>query len=177
MMACISTDRPPTTPAAGVVDLESAYREHYRSLVRLASLLIDDVGTCEELVQDAFVRTWARGPVVHDAALLPAYLRSAVLNGARSHLRRRMVWRRYLASVVARPPAPPSPSPPPEPDQAVLRALRSLPPRQREVLVLRYFLDLSEAQIADTLGISAGSVKTHASRGLAALAGPLEALR
>jgi RNA polymerase sigma-70 factor (sigma-E family) len=157
-------------------DLESAYREHYRSLVRLASLLVDDVGTCEELVQDAFVQVWRRGPRLVAGDRLPAYLRSAVLNGARSHLRRRLVARRHATA----PPGPardPGERPLAGDDHLVLEALRALPDRQRDVLALRYYLDLSEAEIALTLGISAGSVKTHAHRGLATLADRLEDLR
>ena len=163
-------------PAPEPGDLEAVYREQYRSLVRLASLLVDDVGTCEEVVQEAFVRVWRRGPVLRDPEGLPTYLRSAVLNGARSHLRRSVVARRH-------PQPPPGPAADPGavglPGDAdrVLAALRSLPARQREVLALRYYLDLSEAEIAATLGISAGSVKTHAHRGLATLAERLEDLR
>ena len=164
---------------AGPLDLETAYRAHYRSLVRLASLLVDDVGTCEEIVQEAFVQVWRRGPALREPDRLPAYLRSAVLNGARSAMRHRLVRRRHLQLA-------PHPAPAPaaeatamagDPDGQVLAELRALPRRQREVLALRYYLDLSEADIARTLGISAGSVKTHASRGLTALAHRLEAPR
>ena len=159
----------------GGADLAAAHREHYRSLVRLASLLVDDVGRCEEIVQDAFVKVWRQPPDLSDEDRLPAYLRSAVLNGARSHLRRRGVERRHLRAVA-------SPTETPEArqtgdDHRVLTALRALPDRQREVLALRYYLDLSEAEIASTLGISAGAVKTHAHRGLATLAERLEDLR
>jgi RNA polymerase sigma-70 factor (sigma-E family) len=163
---------------AGVVattDLDRLYREHYRSLVRLASLLVDDVTTCEELVQDAFVAVLRRSGGWADPDRAPAYLRSAVLNGARSHLRKQLVRRRWLRSVD-----PPGASPPADGQtlvdaetQAMLEALRRLPDRQREVLMLRFYLDLSEAEIAATLGISTGSVKTHAHRGLATLAGRL----
>lgn len=161
------------SPAAG---LDAAYRAHYRSLVRLASLLIDDVGTCEEVVQDAFVRVWHRHPVLRDPERLPAYLRSAVLNGARSHVRHAGVARRHSQA------APGATAGPEEralagDDARVLAALRALPERQREVLALRYYLDLSETEIAATLGISAGSVKTHAHRGLQSLAERLEDLR
>ena len=156
--------------------LEAVYREHYRSLVRLASLLVDDVGTCEELVQDAFVAVWRREPVLRDEDRLPAYLRSAVLNGARSHLRRSVVARRH-PTVLPDPGGDPGDGPLTGDDGRVLAALRSLPDRQRDVLVLRYYLDLSEAEIALTLGISAGSVKTHAHRGLASLESRLEDLR
>ncbi len=173
MMTSIASDPgPEAAPAA--LDLASVYREHYRSLVRLASLLLDDVGTCEEVVQDAFVQVWQRGPALRTPDRLPAYLRSAVLNGARSQLRRRLVRRRHLAAVPAAAPAAEVTAMAGDPDRAVLNALRSLPERQREVLALRYYLDLSEAEIAATLGISAGAVKTHAHRGLAALTEQLE---
>jgi RNA polymerase sigma-70 factor (sigma-E family) len=156
-------------------DLASAYREHYASLVRLASLLVDDVGRCEEIVQDAFVKVWRRPPSLDAGDRLPAYLRSAVLNGARSHLRRRGVERRHLRAVASPSVAPDDRST--ADDHRVLAALRGLPARQREVLVLRYYVDLSEVEIASTLGISTGSVKTHAHRGLATLEARLEDLR
>ncbi|MEO6987278.1 MAG: SigE family RNA polymerase sigma factor [Aquihabitans sp.] len=167
---------PSVDPMTGPVPLEVAYREHYRSLVRLASILVDEVGTCEELVQDAFVNAWRTGGAT-DPDRLPAYLRSAVLNGARSHLRKVGVRRRHLQAV-------PEPSGSAEHQavaddetRRVLAALRTLPDRQREVLTLRYYLDLSEAEIANTLGISKGSVKTHAHRGLSALEARLETQR
>ena len=174
MMASVAPEIDPAIEVIGGVELEAAYRAQYRSLVRLASLLVDDVGTCVEIVQDAFVRVWRHGPVLRDAARLPAYLRSAVLNGARSHLRRSLVARRHLRVVTD---AGCMPHDGERPDDGVLAALRALPVRQREVLALRYYLDLSEAEIASTLGISTGSVKTHAHRGLATLADRLEDLR
>jgi len=174
MMASIAAD---TQPPGAELDLEAVYRSEYRSLVRLAALLLDDVATCEEVVQDAFVRTWHRPPLLRDPDRLSAYLRSAVLNRARSQLRRRAVRRRHLAPVPEPSEGAESTAMAHDPDRAVLAALRALPDRQREVLVLRYYLDLSEAEIAATLGISAGSVKTHAHRGLAALAERLEDLR
>lgn len=170
-------DDPGRRPPVPVGDLESAYRAHYGSLVRLASLLIDDVGTCEEVVQEAFVQVWRRGPSLRAPDRLPAYLRTAVLNGARSHGRHRLVERRHLRAVRATAPGAEDVALSGDPDHQVLTALRALPERQREVLALRYYLDLSEAEIADTLGISPGSVKTHAHRGLAALTDRLEELR
>jgi RNA polymerase sigma-70 factor (sigma-E family) len=175
MMASMAPVADEPAGPAPVRDLAATYREHYRSLVRLASLLVDDVGRCEEIVQDAFVKVWRRPPNLSGDDRLPAYLRSAVLNGARSHLRHRGVERRHLRAVASPPEAPDATS---TGDEAqVLSALRSLPDRQREVLALRYYLDLSEAEIAATLGISPGSVKTHAHRGLATLAQQLEDLR
>ena len=144
------------------------FADHYKDLVRLASLLLDDVGSCEEVVQDAFVKmhTLTSRPEPGKEA---AYLRSIVMNGARSRMRRRMVRRRIV-------PDPPSPADSAEvgaleqlQSDTLIDAVRSLPRRQSEVLTLRYYLDLSEAEIAETLGISPGSVKTHASRGLTAL--------
>lgn len=144
------------------------FTEHYASLVRLASLLLDDVQNCEEVVQDAFVkmRTLRNPPKPGKEA---PYLRSVVLNGARSQMRRRMVHRRALLDR-------PEPAVSAETstmqrlaNEEVVEAVRRLPKRQAEVIVLRYFGDLSEAEIAETLGISSGSIKTHASRALAAL--------
>jgi RNA polymerase sigma-70 factor (sigma-E family) len=154
--------------------LAELHAGHYRSLVRLASLLVDDPGTCEELVQDAFVSVWRQRFRVDDPAKLPAYLRSAVLNGARSHLRKVGVRRRHLAAAPGTAPSAETGALASEETRRIIDALRALPDRQREVLALRYYLDLSEAEIAATLGISAGSVKTHAHRGLAALAPALE---
>lgn len=163
-----------TRPSAADAELGELYRQHYRSLVRLASFLVDDVGTCEELVQDAFARAVVTAGSLRDQDRLAAYLRSAVLNGARSHLRHRRVVQRHAEPL-------PGPGVPADTvalahddHAAVLAALRGLPDRQREVLVLRYWMDLSEAEIASTLGISAGTVKTHAHRGLEALALTLE---
>lgn len=170
-------------PAGGVAAFEgqlaAAFELHYRSLVRLASLLLDDVASSEEVVQDAFVEVWSRGPGLRDPERLPAYLRSAVLNGARSQLRRRRVRRRHLRSVGPTRSAEPAEAEAmaADPDGQLLRALRGLPDRQRAVLALRYYLDLPETEIAATLGISPGSVKTHAHRGLHALAEALEGTR
>jgi RNA polymerase sigma-70 factor (sigma-E family) len=143
-------------------------REHAR-LVAYARLLVDDVPTAEDVVQDAFGglhRHWAGLSDEHKAL---SYLRTAVVNGARSQLRRR---RTVLAFRPARPDDEPSAEALAvrhEQHRLVLAGLAKLPLRQREVLVLRYFFDLTEAQIADELAISKGSVKQHASRGIAAL--------
>jgi RNA polymerase sigma-70 factor (sigma-E family) len=163
----------PPEPGAAWPDLAGLYREHYRSLVRLASLLVDDIGECEELVQDAFVRVY-RGAALREPDRAPAYLRSAVLNAARSHLRRREVRRRHLTAVRDPVASAEDGAVASDETRRVLAALRSLPDRQREVLTLRFYMELSESEIAETLGISTGSVKTHAHRGLAALAGRLE---
>ena len=153
------------------------YAEHYASLVRLAALLVRHSGEAEEIVQDAFVALHAHWSDLRDPIAATAYLRKTVLNRARSALRHRGVEERWAAAVRGGPDDPGTRTGVSAEDAAVaglsretlLAALARLPARQREVLVLRYYLDLGEAQIADALEISAGSVKTHASRGLAAL--------
>jgi RNA polymerase sigma-70 factor (sigma-E family) len=151
--------------------LDQLYAAHWRQLVRLAVLLVHDVGAAEEIVQDAFVAVHPRWKKLRSPELGLAYLRQAVVNRSRSHLRHRHVVERHLAGVA-------EPDTAPSADAgvnatarraAVLEALRDLPERQREVIALRYYLDLSEAEIADALGISRGAVKSHASRGSATL--------
>ena len=150
------------------------YSAHYRSLVRLAVLLVRDVATAEEVVQDSFIAmhdAWRR---LRDSEKALSYLRQSVVNRSRSVLRHRVVVDRNAPK-----PAPDMPSA----EQgaisrlertAVIAALRTLPPRQREALVLKYYADLSEAQIAATMGISQGAVKSHTARGMASLRTVLE---
>jgi RNA polymerase sigma-70 factor (sigma-E family) len=150
---------------------------HYRTLVRLAVLLCADRGGAEELVQDAFVRLHQHWGRLRDPYKALGYLRTSVVNGVRSAQRRRGVALRYL---LRQPPLPDAPSAEAGALGAlrhaeVVAALRRLPVRQREALVLRYYLDLSEAEIAEVMGISRGAVKSHAARGIAALRGTLEA--
>ena len=153
----------------GWEDVEQLYRAQRDDLVRLAGLLLDDPGACEEVVQAAFVALH-----LHRGAVAPerveAYLRSTVLNAARSRLRRRRVADRLGRLRPGSPATPEDEAVIGDRRAAVLAAVRLLPRRQQEVVVLRYWLDLSEAEIASTLGISTGSVKTHASRALAAVA-------
>ena len=159
---------PTMTDSPAAVGFEALFDEHYAALVRLAAVLLDDVGECEEVVQDSFAALLdgRRGPAPGKEA---AYLRSSVLNGARSRLRRRQVRRRHVEPAPAPAPAAGDTAVDRAEMQRVLDAVRTLPERQAEVLLLRYHADLSEAEIADTLGVSPGTVKTHASRGLAAL--------
>jgi RNA polymerase sigma-70 factor (sigma-E family) len=145
------------------------YHAHWNQLVRLATLLTRDVSVAEEIVQDAYVAFHRKWTSITDPAAAHAYLRASVVNGSRSALRHRNVEEKY------RQPGPPAPAGPEElairsdTDARVLTALHTLPRRQREVLVLRYYADLSEADIAATLGLSCGAVKSHAHRGLTAL--------
>jgi RNA polymerase sigma-70 factor (sigma-E family) len=155
--------------------LEQLYAAHWRQLVRLSVLLVRDVATAEEVVQDAFVAVHGRWSRLRDHDKALAYLRQTVVNRSRSALRHRGVVARHAARESA-------PASHPGADEAalvadrrgaVLDAMRALPDRQREVLALRYYLDLSEAEIAEALGISRGAVKSHASRGSATLRGLL----
>ncbi|MEV5879094.1 SigE family RNA polymerase sigma factor [Streptomyces sp. NPDC052101] len=158
--------------------IEELYHHRRLSLVRLAVLLVDDLPTAEDVVQDAFTALFRRhGRRLASLDDPEAYLRTSVVNGARSVLRRRR-------TVRAHTPAPEQHAPAPEEDvllhedhREVLVALRTLTRRQREVLVLRYWSHLSEAEIAETLGLSRGAVKSTASRALDALGRRLEGLR
>jgi len=153
------------------------YATHYRSLVRLAVLLVRDVETAEEVVQDCFVAMHGRWRSLRDPHQGLAYLRQAVVNRSRSVLRHRVVQTRYAVAQHTDLPDVPGAdegAAAREARRRVLDALQQLPQRQREVLALRYYLDLDEASIAAALGISRGAVKSHASRGAAALRGLLD---
>jgi RNA polymerase sigma-70 factor (sigma-E family) len=150
------------------------YTEHYRSLVRLAAFLVRDTATAEEVVQDSFVAMHGAWRRLRDTDKALSYLRQSVVNRSRSVLRHRMV-------VDKNTPKPPPDMPSAEHGailqlerSAVVSALRALPDRQREALVLRYYGDLSEAQIASVMGISRGAVKSHTARAMAALRAVLE---
>nr|WP_216852981.1 SigE family RNA polymerase sigma factor [Phytoactinopolyspora halotolerans] len=153
-------------PDAAITEL---YTAHYAGLVRLATLLLRDEAVAEEVVQDAFVALHRRWRKLHDPHKAVAYLRTSVVHGTRSVQRRRKVADRHPED---RPPDAPSAEQTAlagAAGDAVIRALRELPPRQRETLVLRYYGGLSESEIATAMKISNGAVKSHASRGLAAL--------
>ena len=154
--------------------VEELYAAHYRRLVRLSVLLVRDLGTAEEVVQDSFVALHGKWRGLRDPDKGLAYLRQTVVNRSRSVLRRRGVEARYVPPVERDRPGVDDDAVTAERRTQVLEALRRLPDRQREVLALRYYLDLSEADIATTLGISKGAVKSHASRGAAALRTLLE---
>lgn len=144
---------------------------HYRPLVRLSSLLLHDLGAAEEITQDAFVALHARWRHLRDPDKAVAYLRQSVVNRSRSALRHRGVVDRFLRRQ-----APPSTAPSAESGAlaavehaGVLAAVRALPARQREALVLRYYGELSEAEVAEAMGVTAGAVKSHTARALASL--------
>jgi RNA polymerase sigma-70 factor (sigma-E family) len=144
------------------------YQAHAVGLIRLAFVMLNDRPTAEDVVQEAFCGLYRRWSSLSDPAKSLPYVRSSVLNGCRSVIRQRS---RRERRVAADPPAASAEAAAliGEEHREVLVALRLLPPRQREALVLRFFLDLDEPQIASSMGISRGTVKSTVSRGLAAL--------
>ena len=184
-----ATETPPTSGIGADAFLASAtasigwsadraftelYSLYYRALVHLAAMLVRDVPTAEEVVQDAFVAMHGAWPRLRDADNALAYLRQAVVNRSRSVLRHPTVVERNLPQV-------PPDVPGTEHDalfllerSAVIAALRGLPVRQREAIVLGFYADLSEAEVAATMGISRGAVKSHTARGMSALRAALE---
>lgn len=145
------------------------YSFHYRPLVRLATLLVRDVATAEEVVQDAFAAMHAGWPRLADADKALAYLRQAVVNRSRSVLRHRTVTGGNPQQALPDPPGAGHENSGLLAQPAARAALRGLPERQREAIVLRYYADLSESEIAVAMGISRGAVKSHTARGLTAL--------
>jgi RNA polymerase sigma-70 factor (sigma-E family) len=143
-------------------------RARWGRLVRLAYSLTLDVGRAEDLVQESLAKLWIKWPQVRDGAP-EAYVRQIIVNGAISASRRR-----WTGEEPHREPPDVSPRATPEAETVdqrdwLRRGLSDLSVLQRAVVVLRYAEDLSERQVAEILGISAGSVKTHAFRGLARL--------
>jgi RNA polymerase sigma-70 factor (sigma-E family) len=152
--------------AAAVTDL---FREHHLELVRLALVMVGDLATAEDVVQDAFERLHRGWRGLRQPSSGLAYVRSSVLNGCRSVHRRAAVARKHLPEL-AEPDAAAAGTAAADDRGEMTAALRSLPRRQREVLVLRYYLDLDVAEVAATLGISPSAVRSTNTRGLAALA-------
>lgn len=162
----VGADAPPGDRDATLAEI---YTARYRALVGLAALLLRDVTSCEDVVQEAFVRLYASWPRLRDPDKAEAYLRQAVVNLARSRLRRLAVARKH--------------EPLPGPDgasaedlayagferDAVVAAIQRLPRRQREAVVLRFWGDLTQEQAAQAMGVSVGAVKSYLSRGLDAL--------
>jgi len=150
--------------------VDELYRAHALGLIRLALVLVGDRESAQDVVQDAFVGLYRAWPRLRDTAKAPGYLRTAVINGARSVLRARNrsrllrlhydppVWSAEAAVMVR------------EERRAVLAAVARLSRRQREVLALRYYAGLSHAEIAETLSITTGTVASTLSHAMAALA-------
>lgn len=166
----------PAEPAAPV-NADAFHRRHWLSLVRLAGALTGDRQAAEDVVQDVMIRMHGRWQRFDDENTALVYVRAAVVNGSRSHLRT-LIRRRSVPAVEDRPVQPA--------DQAALarlegervrRAVARLPRRQREVVVLRYLCGLSVRETAATLGIAESAVKASASRAFSTLATRLEGAR
>ena len=183
-IAAPAADAPPGHAALGSVPLRAAsdadqaiiamYTAEYRSLVRMSVVLVGDVPTAEDVVQESFIAMYGAWRRLRNVDSAVSYLRRSVVNRSRSVLRRRIVADRL--------------APRREPDvpsaeqgaitrcerRAVVAALRSLSVRQREAVMLRYYLDLSEEEVASAMKISRGAVKSHTARAKAALRSVLE---
>jgi RNA polymerase sigma-70 factor (sigma-E family) len=153
------------------VELGVLYAAHYGDLVRLAALLLGNASRAEDVAQDAFVKVATRPVRLRDPDLALGYLRSTVINDCRSQHRRRVMIARHQSRLTAVRDEVSA-------EQAALNAferdelvalLRALPARRREVVVLRHYCDMSELAVAELLGISVGTVKSTASRGIADL--------
>ena len=153
-------------------DFRAFFAQHYERLCRLGFLLTGDPAQAEELAQDALVRTWRRWRLVGKPDNPETYARKVLVNRHRSLLRRALVEARYR---YRNRPTEGSSAEHREDAIVLWAATRRLPLRQQAVLVLRYYEDLSEAEIARVLGIPVGTVKTLARRGLARLRRGLDA--
>jgi RNA polymerase sigma-70 factor (sigma-E family) len=183
------SSRPPLTPGGGGraggtgtesdADADSGatggvtalYQAHAVGLIRLAIVMLGDRGAAEDVVQDAFLGLYRHWDRLADPGNALTYVRSAVLNRCRNALRQRGQRERHdrqgpgpTASESAEAVALIG-----EEHQQVLAAIRALPDRQREALVLRFYLDLSEEETARAMGVSRGTVKSATSRAVAAL--------
>ena len=169
------------TAAAGDAqgDAQAAVAALYRAqavgLIRLAYVMLGDRAAAEDVVQDAFCGLYRRWDQLADPAGALAYVRSSVLNGCRTALRRRARGRQL---TDYQPPAGPDEAEATaltqEERQEVMRAVRRLPDRQREALVLRFYLDLPDREIARAMGIRPGTVRSAIHRALQALGHLLE---
>lgn len=149
--------------------LTELYSLHYRPLVRLASMLVRETGTAEEVVQDAFVALYGNWSRLRDAGKARAYLHQSVINRSRSVLRHRAVEDKHAPALASPEAGADHPALALLDRSAIVLALRGLPARQREALVLRFYGDLSEAEVARAMGISRGAVKSHTSRAMSTL--------
>ena len=158
-----------TRPHSSADAVTALYEAHALGLVRLAVVMTGDQGSAEDIVQDAFLGLYRRWDSLTDLPYPLAYLRASVLNGCRTALRRRSRADRapYLSEVASE--SAEARALLSEEQRAVARAIRDLPDRQREALVLRYYLNLSEADTAEAMRVSRGAVKSATSRALATL--------
>lgn len=142
----------------------------------MARIFTDDRNAAEDLVQEAFIRLHRNAHRINNPGKVAPYLRSIVLNLARDHNRRGLMSLRHQEALTppAVPEAPEDRIVAGDDERMVLDGLRSLPPRQRDCMVLRFYFELTEREIGETLGISPNSVKTHCRRGISALRKRLE---
>jgi RNA polymerase sigma-70 factor (sigma-E family) len=179
----VSSDQHQVLPADADRAITELYHAHWHRLVRLAWLLLRDQLAAEDAVQDAFVATHRNWGRIRETGRAVGYLQTAVVNACRSAQRHNVVVDRQNARDAGAADLPGRASLESAETHALyaaerdtmITALSALPPRQREVLVLRYYSDLSEAQIATALDISPGSVKAHAHRGLNTLRASMKA--
>lgn len=150
-------------------EIVQLYAEQHRALVRLAELVAPEDGMAEDLVQEAFVKLFTKRRRVQDMSKAPAYLRSTVINLARGRGRRISVALRHRPHPMPDASSAEEGAMATEQQNEVIDALRKLPPRQRECLVLRHYEGMTESEIAAALEISVGSVRTHMSRATAAM--------
>jgi len=159
----------PRRPEAAAA-VTAIYQVHALGFRKLAVVMLGDLRAAEDVVQDAFCGLYRRWHTLDDPGKALQYLRSAVLNGCRTHLRTRVrTQRRDLSFTPGQAPSPEEGALLAEEHREVLAAVRKLPPRQREALVLKYYLGLSEPDIAATMAISPGTVKSTTSRALSSL--------
>ncbi len=161
---------PPGDDAARAVT--ALYQAHAVGMIRIALLILGDRGAAEDVVQDAFFGMYRRWHGLNEPAKAESYIRSAVLNGCRDALRRqsRRNRRDWVAAVdLGEPPSAEAMAMISEDRRRILAGLRRLPVRQREALVCRYYLELSEAETARTMDVSLGTVKSTTSRAIASL--------
>jgi RNA polymerase sigma-70 factor (sigma-E family) len=168
------TTRPAAEAAPAEEFVDELFRAHAVTMVRVATLLLGDQQSAEDVVQEAFLHLYRGLPRLRDRSKAVAYLRASIFNGSRSVLRARRravlrraqhqpaVWSAESAAIEG------------EDRREVLAAVARLPRRSREVLALRYYLDLPDHEIAEVLGVSRGTVSSTASRAMAALARELK---
>ena len=176
-MNTLGGDLDRVTAAVPVDGIAGLVERNWADLVRLAALLLRDRVQAEDVVQDAVVSCLRGQHRLRDPDAALAYLRRAVVNNARSLLRRRAMIRRHDTGQVVHMPGADEGALSGVERDAVIVALRDLPRRQREAVVLRFYADATEKQAAEAMGVSVGSVKAYTSRGLAALQSALEAHR
>jgi RNA polymerase sigma-70 factor (sigma-E family) len=159
----------PAPPSGAEGQVTALYQAHATGLVRLAMLMLGDQPAAEDVVQDAFFGLYRRWGTLTDPDRAISYARSSVLNGCRDVLRRR---NRRIPAALLEPDAPSAEAGVllAEEHREVLAALRRLPDRQREAVVLRHCLGLPEEEVSQAMNVSRGTVKSTSHRGLAALA-------